>query len=226
MPGLVVAPVGRDAAVYATKHWHYSRSMPAGRAVRFGVWESDRFVGVVVYARGATPVLGAPYGLAQTECVELARVALREHAAPVSQIVAATLRELKRTNPGLRLVVSFADPNEGHRGGIYQAGNWVYTGAMVHKDYFVVRGKTMHPRSVGSAGWRQSLPWLRAHVDPRARTVSRPGKHRYVMPLDRAMRRRVGKLARPYPRAVEASEVTRPGSTWEGRVRSPATAQP
>lgn len=221
-----VAPCSHEAAKYAVMNWHYSRAMPCGKCAFYGVWEAGRFVGAIIYGYGGTPVLGRPYGLEQTECVELVRVALRDHATPVSQIVAATLRELHRTNPGLRLVVSFADPGEGHHGGIYQAGNWTYTGPMVDKQYFVVRGQVMHPRSVAGRRWRQSLPWLRAHVDPNASTVSKPGKHRYVMPLDKAMRRKVAKLAKPYPHAVEASTVTRSGSTGESRVQLSATAPP
>lgn len=221
---LRVAPVSHHGALYAVERWHYSRSMPSGKTARFGVWEAGRYIGVVIYSRGATPRLGDRYGLTQTECAELTRVALREHTAPVTRIVAESLRQLRATNPGLRLVVSFADPAEGHHGGIYQAGNWIYTGSMEQREYFVVRGKLMHPRSVGANGWRQSLPWLQRFVDPRAHAVKKPGKHRYLYPLDKATRRAVRRLAKPYPRAVEASEVTRGGSTAESRVRSPATA--
>ena len=34
-------------------HWHYSQAMPAGKLVTFGVWEHGRFVGAVLYGRGA-----------------------------------------------------------------------------------------------------------------------------------------------------------------------------
>lgn len=219
-----VAGCSFEAAEYAVKRWHYSRSMPAAKTTKFGVWEAGRFIGAVIFSRGATASLGRRYGLEQTECAELTRVALREHVAPTSQIVAAALRELRRTSPGLRLVVSFADPNEGHHGGIYQAGNWVYTGSIETRAYFLVHGRLMHPRSVAANRWRQSLGWLRRHVDPNATEVEKPGKHRYVMPLDKAMRRRIVRLAKPYPHAVEASTVTRGGSTAESRVRLPATA--
>lgn len=202
MAELTVAPCNRKAAEYAVKHWHYSRAMPSGRLITFGVWEGGRFIGAVIYGRGAAPNLLKPYGLTQAQGCELVRVALTAHDAPVSRIVAETLRQLRHTNPGLRIVVSFADPAEGHKGGIYQAGNWLYTGAMGTASYFYVHGRTMHPRSVGAAGWVQSLTWLRANVDPDAHTVEKPGKHRYVMPLDRAMRRQVSKLARPYPGAA------------------------
>jgi len=127
---LSVAPCSHAAAQYAVSHWHYSKCLPPPKLFSLGVWEGDeaRFVGAVVYSRGATQKLVSRFGLDMTEGCELVRVALRDHLAPVSQVVAESLRQLKRANPGLRLVVSFADPYQGHHGGIYQAGNWIYAG--------------------------------------------------------------------------------------------------
>lgn len=224
MGELTVAPCGHDAAKYAVTCWHYSEVMPAGKLLKHGVWESGRFTGAVIYGRGATPRLTGQFGLQQTECVELVRVALRDHQHHVSQIVADSLRQLHRTNPGLRLVVSFADPGQGHHGGIYQAGNWLYLGTGNPPPEYVIHGQRMHSRSVYAKGWSQSVPWLRANVDPNAQGLRLPGKHRYVMPLDKQTRRRVAKLAKPYPRAVEVSEATHTGPAGEGPVRSRATA--
>lgn len=198
---LVVEPCGHDAARYAVMRWHYSRSMPNGKLVKFGVWEHGRFVGAVLFGRGASPRLLVAYGLDAVEGCELVRVALDAHEAPVTEVVARALRLVHRLNPCLRLVVSFADEREGHVGTIYQAGNWLYLGESVAAWYRVggvlMHGKTLHTR-YGAGG--QSIPWLRANVDPNAERVPMPVKHRYVMPLDRAMRRRLAPLARPYPR--------------------------
>lgn len=195
-----VAPCDRTAATYAVLRWHYSRAMPAGALVSFGVWESDRFVGAVIFGRGAAPTLGRPYGLTQTECVELVRVAMRSHEVAVSAVVARSLKLLKATNPGLRLVVSFADAGRGHHGGIYQAGNWLYLGAVEH-SWLRVRGDLVHPKTLhsryGVGG--QSIPWLRRHVDAQAERVPMPPKYRYGYPLDRAMRRRLTPYGQPYP---------------------------
>lgn len=224
MSGLLVAHCSHLAARYAVERWHYSGKMPAGKLARYGVWESDRFIGAVLYGRGANDRMSRLLGLKQTECVELVRVALSAHEAPVTQIIAVTLRELKLDNPGLRAVMSYADPNQGHHGGIYQAGNWIYLGFAVANSEFVVHGQRMHKRTVYSRGWRQRLGWLRENIDPDAQEVMPLRKHRYVMPLDKALRRQVTKLAKPYPHAVEASTVTRSGSTGESRVQLSATA--
>ena len=65
-----------ESCKYAVEHWHYSRSLPVGKLVKIGVWEDKKFIGCVIFARGANMNIGKPYGLDQTECVELARVAL------------------------------------------------------------------------------------------------------------------------------------------------------
>ncbi len=70
-----------EAAKYACEHWHYSRSVPVGKLVKFGVWEDGRFVGVVLYSCGSAGVgsIGKGLGLKSVDVAELARVALRDH---------------------------------------------------------------------------------------------------------------------------------------------------
>lgn len=190
-----------EAARFACTRWHYSRCVPVFKAVRLGVWERDRFIGVVLFGQGATPEIGSPYGLPQVEVCELTRIALDKHDAPVSRIVAIALRFLRRQCPGLRLVVSFADAGQGHHGGIYQAGGWIYAGGAETHAYRV-RGVLVHPKTLhsryGTGG--QSLPWLRKHIDPKADRVISGFKHRYLYPLDAETRRKIEPLAQPYPK--------------------------
>lgn len=189
-----------DAALHACRKWHYTRSLPSGKLVKIGVWEREVYRGCVLFSRGANKSIGSPYRLTQTEVCELTRVALRSHAAPVSRIISVALRMLRRSNTGLRLVVSYADAAQGHHGGIYQAGGWIYTGLTDPGAVFTVHGKDMHPRSVGARGWGQSAAWLRDHVDPNASRRITPPKHRYLFPLDDEIRARIQPLARPYPK--------------------------
>lgn len=204
---LVVAPCGANAAAHAVTHWHYSRVMPVGSAVHFGVWEDSRFVGAIVFSRGANRNIASPYGLAQVECVELTRVALRRHDCPVTQALAWAVKALRQSSPGLRLVVSYADTAHGHHGGIYQAGSWLYlgpngTGAGTSME---VRGRLLHKRTVFARYNTNSVEWVREHVDPEARWVTLPVKHRYVLPLDRGMRRALTPSALPYPPPITKS---------------------
>lgn len=199
---LVVAPCSAKAARYAVEHWHYSKRMPMPPLVCFGAWEDGKYVGAVIFGRGANKDLFTPYGLDVTEGAELVRVALRRHVAPVSQIVAQAVRSLRRNNPGLRLLVSFADPYHGHHGGIYQALGWIYTGQCpADTRYRDTAGRVYHSRLVSPSGWRTQYG-KRTRV-PRTGDLEMfkiPGKHRYVLPLDRKIRKQLAPLARPYPR--------------------------
>ena len=95
-----------EAAKYAVMNWHYSRAMPAGKLVKIGVWENDRFVGAVIFSRGANNNIGKPFGLKQTEICELVRVALSKHETPVTRIVAIAIKMLRKKAPGIQMLIS------------------------------------------------------------------------------------------------------------------------
>lgn len=212
-----------EAAKYAVMNWHYSKSMPSGKLVKFGVWENEKFVGSVIYGRGTNRHIGSEYQLDQYEVCELVRVALASHEAPVSQIVAQTLKLLKESNEGLRLVVSYADPEQGHTGTIYKAGNWIYVGAPPSMPYFIINGKKTHSRTAYVGG--RNLNWYRENVDPNATTVTPPGKFKFIYPLDKQTRRKVAKLGVPYTNAVEGLEASRGDSVSEVLVQFQPTAR-
>ena len=198
-PDLKIDWATHEAAKFACENWHYSKCLPVGKLVKVGAWEDGKFIGVVIYGRGATPHLGSPYGLGQDECVELVRIALKTHKAPVSKIASIAFRFLKKSNVKLRLIVSFADQSQGHHGGIYQAGNWIYAGQGEPAKFYRIHGKLTHPRSIGAKGIIQNLAGART-IDPFATVVEVPGKHRYLMPLDAEMRQRILPLSKPYPK--------------------------
>ena len=201
-----------DAALYACKHWHYSGCMPASKLVKIGVWENGQFIGAVIYGRGANQWLGNMMGLSMLECCELCRVALRhDHRTPVSRIVAISLRMLKSFCPGVAAVVSYADCDEGHHGGIYAAGGWVYLGKVQlggGTPKFRIHGKVTHGRSVHAryGAGSQKIEWLRKHVDPRAEAVYTRGKHKYVMPFISGVKALVLPLAQPYPKREDEGD--------------------
>lgn len=197
-PELLVAPCSYQAAKYAVEKWHYSGKMPVGKAVCFGVWEASLFVGAVIYTWGANHNLAGQFGLNMTECAELVRVALSNHAVFVSQVLSITARMIKAQSAGLRLLVSFADPYHSHVGAIYQAANWIYTGETSPKKEYIHNGVLLNRRAYtgiqfGKPNSKQALP---VGAEP----LKVPGKHRYLYPLDRAMRKQIAPLAQPYPK--------------------------
>lgn len=191
-----------EAAKYACENWHYSKCIPKSKLIKLGVWENESFVGCVIFGYGATSALGAPYGLTMQECCELVRIALRKHLATVSRIVRIALLFLRQKCPGLRLVVSYADPAQGHFGGVYQAGNWVYTGRSASTVcYRDPAGKVWHGRRASPKPNRQ-----KQLVTSAWKKIVQEGKHRYLMPLDDAMRKQIEPLRKPYPKRVTSAD--------------------
>ena len=197
-----------EAAKYACEKWHYSKSVPVPPLVKVGVWESEIYIGCVLFSRGATQNLVKPYGLKQTEGCELTRIALKSHAAPVSRIMSLAIKFLKKSNPKLRLIVSFADPNQGHYGGIYQATNWIYTGKTPPSvEYLDYRGNRWHGRQVSKAGVK--VQFGSARKTPKIADCEKiycDGKHRYLYPLDKSIKKRVQALSKPYPKRAGSKD--------------------
>jgi len=118
-------------------------------------------------------------------------------------------------NNKLRLVVSFADTMQLHIGAIYQADNWIYTGLSTPMQQVLIGGR-----------WRNDT---HANAEKKRFATNKrdiPGKHRYLYPLDRAMRRQIEPLAKPYPKR-ETCGPSVEGDTLpqaEGGVRSTGAA--
>jgi hypothetical protein len=198
---LLVDWCSHEAAKYAIEHWHYSKRMPKSKLVCLGVWEEGMFIGAIIFGASANNNLGGPYNLKQTEICELVRVALNFHKNPVSKILSQAIKKLKETQPGLRLLVSFADPEYGHNGSIYQATNWIYTGKTCSADEYIINGRRWHGRSLrNSKPLSLTTKEYAKSIDINAKTIRGSSKHRYLYPLDRAMRRRIEKLQRTYPK--------------------------
>jgi len=141
----------------------------------------------------------------------LTRVALNGKQEHTSQAVAMSIKQLKKDCPHCRLIVSYADCDQQHLGTIYQATNWIYTGTenkgMV--SAFIINGKKTHRKSVYSKeviidGKKmhcpQTLEMVRRFFDPNAEEFHTTGKRKYLMPLDKKMRKQIMPLSQPCPK--------------------------
>jgi len=129
---------------------------------------------------------------------------------------------VKAKNPGTRLVVSFADTFHGHHGGIYQGGNWIYTGETAPGEMLrLANGDLVDPRRFNGHGHnaKKSIPTGTV-------TIKTPGKYRYLMPLDKDMAKQIESLRKPYPKksCAGSETVTRQAIQLEegGSIPTPA----
>lgn len=207
-----------EAAKYACENWHYSKKMPVNKTVKIGVWENGVYIGVVIFSPGATPTLYKTYNITQQEGCELTRIALNKHKSPVSKILSLSLKFLKKSNPGIKLVISFADTKEGHHGGIYQATNWIYVGTAGPRKLPKLNGKFIHERSLSllvkqGKIKRSDCEWVNAKP-----------KHKYLMPLDEKMKKKVQILSKPYPKRAGSKDNVASGFQSEEGGANPTPA--
>lgn len=214
---LLIAPCSAQAARWACLHWHYSKSMPPS-GIHFGVYEQGRFIGAVIFAPGASPRLGNRFGVNVQDgtAIELVRVALTHHAAAVSKIVSIAVRLLRARMPRLRLLMSFADPIEGHHGGIYQAMGWAFLGETDKSRQFYYKDRWVHVRVVSGVMFNRPRKSDTYNLPQR----DRPGKFIYALGLDAEMRGRIDTCRLPYPKrggsrdgAAAAPQADKGGST-------------
>ena len=194
--------------------YHYSRKMPRGKLAKIGVWEGEKFIGVVIYGRGASPkVLQKHAGLDDNRhFVELCRVALSKHENHVTKIISISIKLLRKMNPNLKAIVSFADTKQGHLGKIYQAGNWDYVGlGALGTESYIIYGTETHKKTmdryqkkfsrlVKQENYAKTFhEYLKEYLDPNIKIIKGSPKHKYIYCLDTETKKFVEKHKKPYP---------------------------
>lgn len=186
-------PVSRYEAESVICENHYLRSFPSG-----WVYNYHHYGALVVFSIPANMNLANFLFRGQVEVRELARLWAPDGHAPnlLSAAISAACSALRR-DVGCEAVVSFADPNHGHHGGVYQASSWIYTGQSEEtRVYRTDDGRTLSRRAFHS-GSKSHIPNV-----PAERLL---GKHRYVRCLTRTSRRLLTGDPKPYPRPVEVA---------------------
>ena len=201
---LLVAPCSYEATKFACENFHYSQTIPRSKLVKYGVWEDERFIGAIVFGDSPSPNMASPYGLKYTEICELRRIALTTHKHPVTQILSKSLKLLHKTNPNLKLVISYADKNENHLGTIYQANNWIFEKETEDRMTLIgINGEKVHPRSAYDRYGTSSLKWIRENIDPNAYPIKKKGKFKYIYPLTKTVKKMFIDRAKPYPKKIQ-----------------------
>lgn len=206
-----IAKANKDSIKFACMKFHYAKAVPVNTCGYNVYNDKNEWCGVVLFGTGANNNIGTAYGLLQGQCVELVRVALNGKQEHTSQAVAMCLKQLKVDCPLVRLVVSYADCDQSHLGTIYQATNWIYVGTNLvnSKDsLWIINGKRYHGRIISdwvrSHGGLKGLTreqFLRKYYDENAVEYVTKGKRKYLMPLDKKLRKQIAALAKPYPKS-------------------------
>jgi len=153
---------------------HYSRRAPIFWA-GFALVIDDKIEGVIIYGQPSPPIQRYSFKDRDFRLWELSRLVIqtkKKNAA--SFLIANSLKLLEKPCA----VISYADSEQSHCGYVYQATNWLYTGAVTrHDKTYIVDGEKLHPITVRDRyGVTSIAKWAKEN---NIETVKQMPKHRY-----------------------------------------------
>ena len=132
------------------EEWHYSKSINGLMSdYCFKLMDGNRMIGAMIYGRFAMANVWKKYSNSPEEVIELRRLCCIDDTPKntESYFIGSTLRWLKK-NTTIKTVISYADPEYGHEGIIYQATNFKDIGKTSAGKVIMYNGKKYHDKAV------------------------------------------------------------------------------
>ena len=160
---------------------HYARRFPSV-SFSFGLFFKDKIVGIVTYGTPASSTLRR--GIAGDEYIknilELNRLCLLNNKKnEASFLVSKSLKML----PKERIIISFADSSQNHKGYVYQACNFTYHGLSAKRTDWALKSKpNLHGQTIADEfrGQPNRAKLMREKYGDEFYLKPRPRKHRYI----------------------------------------------
>lgn len=206
------------AIKYACMNFHYAKAVPVNTFGYSVFNDNNEWCGVILYGTGANNNLATEYNLKQGNVLELVRMALNGKHESTSKALAISLKLIKNKIPLCKLIISYADKDQNHKGIIYQATNWYYVGTSMQNttdSSWIIKGKRYHGRVIsdwvkqkGGLNGLTRKEFLKKYYDKDAIEYVTRGKIKYIYPLDKTLIPLCKSLSKPYPKqAVEVHKL-------------------
>ena len=173
----------RKFAIETIKNNHYTGSVPSGKShyIEYGdalvVWSIPANKNIARFLLGR-----------QANVWELSRLWAPDKHEPnlLTMAISAAVKHIKKLEEPDALV-SYADPNVGHSGGVYRAASWIHHGTSEEvRTYLGEDGRRVSRRAFHSG--KRCLK--KAEIEALGYIEEKlPGKERFVMPITRRSRK-------------------------------------
>lgn len=188
------------AIKYACENFHYAGKQPAVVKKAYNIYnDSNDWCGCIVYNYPK----GKHIANRMTDCYELIRVALNGKQEQTSKAVSMTIKDIKKNNPEIKLLISYADTDQGHNGTIYQATNWYYIDKRKTGDCYQdpKTGKLYHARVLSNTGLKKQFGRVvRVKTMDSMTRIKKGYKHLYYYPLTKELKEVCEQIKKPYPK--------------------------
>lgn len=175
-----IEPVDYKTAKLFVETWHYSKRMPTGKNICFGVKRDGILYAVIVYGTGVNPYQARFLGV--KNCIEIKRMCRIEPRGdyPLSRFINLTTKMLKKQMV-FQAIVAFADPEHGHEGTVYKASGYEHKG-MSNAEWHLEdeNGNKRHRRFAFRMARRNGISVADAREQLNVKRVQTAPKHRWV----------------------------------------------
>ena len=186
---------------------------------------TETLIGCLVYGYpvGRSAIKSVIDGLEKDECLELTRLFIHDgYGSNIESFaMGQSFKWMKDNASNIKMLLSYADPEQMHLGGIYQATNWLYQDCrdiQLMPNYSISiesdPHKWIHSRTVFSRWGSHNLDHLKTQLGKENLTEfwrkKESAKHRYIQVLGqnksekRKLTKRLKHKVSPYPK--DASE--------------------
>lgn len=169
---------------------HYTKSIPSGKSIYLNYCDA-----IVVFSIPANKNISFWLTGEKNKVWELTRLwAPDGHEKNLlTKAISYGVKQISTVIPDLEALISYADPNVGHSGGVYRAASWAYLGQSEEGRYYrspegqVVSRRKFHS---GSKGMKK------AEIEALGYTQEKmPGKLRFARGLTKKARKRIKNMA-------------------------------
>lgn len=206
MKGYSIKPIVREEYEDLLLNVHYAGRYPS-ISYSYGLFFEGTLKGVVTYGTPSSSTLRKGVaGENYISCIlELNRLCLYDNKKnEASYLVSGSLKLLPRN----KIIISFADSSQGHKGYVYQACNFTYHGLSAKRTDWALHSKPhLHGQTIGDEfrGQKNRAFLMREKYGDDFYLKPRPRKHRYIFLIgSKKWKKKVSKLIRyeeqPYPK--------------------------
>ncbi|EAU9554981.1 hypothetical protein EOK02_19350 [Salmonella enterica] len=168
---------------------HYSHNINGLKiTVCYGLFEANTLKGAIIFGQ-LTTTAWKKYGSSEGDVIELRRMVVDDDCPRNTNtwFMSRALRDLRR-NFNFKVCVSYADPEHGPVGIVYQAANWVYVGTTASDTVLETpEGKRYHSRALRTKYKGELKPFAKRLCQLRdaglLKEIKVSGKHTYLYPL-------------------------------------------
>lgn len=231
---VTIREIGKSTAKKMIVKYHYSHAWTMCRYALGVFYETDEkdvlgntetLIGCLVYGYpvGRSAIKSVIDGLEKDECLELTRLFIHDgYGSNIESFaMGQSFKWMKDNASNIKMLLSYADPEQMHLGGIYQATNWLYQDCrdiQLMPNYSISiesdPHKWIHSRTVFSRWGSHNLDHLKTQLGKENLTEfwrkKESAKHRYIQVLGqnksekRKLTKRLKHKVSPYPK--DASE--------------------